>query len=195
MTDVLGICGSSRKGKSNTARAMEEILKATGKSYELIWLCDLNINFCTGCLRCFSEPELKGVCWQKDDAEGIIQKIFNCKALVIGSPTMYGNVSGRMKNFFDRTVGIDCRGIGPEKKIMPNIRSPLVGRPAALVTFAGGGDHLKAAACIRVFLDYEEFDTVGQIAEAIGFTDVREDKENMEEAKRIGQEIGKKISV
>lgn len=193
MEEVLGICGSSRKKESNTARIMGEMLKATGKSYELVWLCDLNINFCTGCLKCFSDPAVKGVCWQKDDMESLIQKMLNCKALVLGSPTMYGNVSGRMKNFFDRTVGIDCRGIGPVKKIMPNIRSPLVGRPAALVTFAGGGDHLKAAACIRVLLDYEEFDTVGEIAEAVGFTDVRDDKEIMEMARRIGEEIGRRI--
>lgn len=194
MVEVLGICGSSRKGESNTARIMEEILKATKRSFELIWLCDLNINFCTGCLRCFSDPELKGICWQKDDMEGLIQKMLNCKALILGSPTMYGNVSGRMKNFFDRTIGIGFRGIGPEKKLGGHGRSPMAGRPAALVTVAGGGDHEKTAANMRLYMNYEDLDIVGEIVEAVGFGDVRENSEIMERAKRIGEEIGKRIS-
>jgi multimeric flavodoxin WrbA len=193
MADVLGICGSSRKKESNTAAIMEEILEATGKSCELVWLCDLNINFCTGCLKCFSDPSVKGICWQKDDMEGLIQKMLNCKALILGSPTMYGNVTGRMKNFFDRSIGIDSRGIGPEKKLGGHGRSPMAGRPAALVTVAGGGDHLKTAANIRVLLNYEDMDIVGEIAEVCGFTDVRQDKEIMEKARKVGEEIGKKL--
>jgi len=193
MADVLGICGSSRKKESNTAAIMEEILKATGKSCELVWLCDLNINFCTGCLKCFSDPETKGVCWQKDDMEGLIQKMLNCKALILGSPTMYGNVTGRMKNFFDRSIGIDSRGIGPEKKLAGHGRSPMAGRPAALVTVAGGGDQEKTAANMRLYMVYEDLDIVGEIAEAIGMGDVRENKEIMERARKIGEEIGKRI--
>jgi multimeric flavodoxin WrbA len=193
MAAVLGICGSSRKNESNTARIMEEILKATGKSYELVWLCDLNINFCTGCLKCFSDPAAKGVCWQKDDMEGLIQKMLNCKALVLGSPTMYGNVSGRMKNMFDRSIGLDCRGIGPEKKLTGHGRSPMANRPAALVTVAGGGDQQKTAANMHIFMDYEDLDIVGEIVEAVGFTDVRENREIIERARKIGKEMGKKI--
>ena len=125
--------------------------------------------------------------------EGLIQKLLDCKALVLGSPTMYGNVTGRMKNFFDRSIGIDSRGIGPEKKLAGHGRSPMAGRPAALVTVAGGGDQEKTAANMRLYMVYEDLDIVGEIAEAVGMGDVRENKEIMKKARRIGEEIGKKL--
>jgi hypothetical protein len=67
------------------------------------------------------------------------------------------------------------------------------GRPAALVTVAGGGDQEKTAANMRLYMKYEDLDIVGEIAEAVGFNDVRENKEIMERARKIGEEIGKKI--
>ncbi|MCK5186946.1 MAG: flavodoxin family protein, partial [Deltaproteobacteria bacterium] len=58
---ILGICGSGRK-EGNTGAIVEEVLKGTESETELVWLIDLNVGYCTGCMRCASE----GNCWQKD---------------------------------------------------------------------------------------------------------------------------------
>ncbi len=49
MADIVGICGSARK-KGSTAALLKEVLASTGMESELIFLSDLNIGFCTGCL-------------------------------------------------------------------------------------------------------------------------------------------------
>ncbi|MCX5897807.1 MAG: hypothetical protein NTY29_06390 [Proteobacteria bacterium] len=52
---ILGICGSGRK-EGNTGGLIEEVLKATGGESELIWLIDLNLGYCTGCMRWMPKP-------------------------------------------------------------------------------------------------------------------------------------------
>ena len=58
MSEIVGICGSARK-KGNTASLLKEVLKTTEMESELIFLSDLNISFCSGCLSC---RENKGKC-------------------------------------------------------------------------------------------------------------------------------------
>ena len=48
---ILGICGSGRK-EGNTGALVEAVLQGAGGPSELIWLIDLNIGYCTGCMRC-----------------------------------------------------------------------------------------------------------------------------------------------
>ena len=108
MSDILGICGSARK-TGNTATLLKEVLQSTGMKSELIFLSDLVIGFCTGCLSC---RQNRGICVKKDDMQGLIEKLLAARALVFGSPNYYYDVSGLMKNMIDRTISTNYLGIG-----------------------------------------------------------------------------------
>lgn len=64
---ILGICGSPRDG--NTASIMRQILIEKEKTeVELIFLKDINIELCDGCLTC----EETGECVKNDDMQAFI---------------------------------------------------------------------------------------------------------------------------
>jgi len=99
---ILVIMGSPRKG--NTFRACEELREILEQElpveFEYLWLKDVNLQPCKGCLACFSEGEAR--CPNRDDAPFIEQKMHNADGVVFASPVYGMNVSGQMKTFIDR---------------------------------------------------------------------------------------------
>jgi multimeric flavodoxin WrbA len=93
MATALGICRSSRK-KGSTAALLKEVLDAIGVDSEMIWLSELEIKFCLGCLNCMKK---EGQCAIKDDAAGLFDKLLAARAIVVASPNYYYTVSGLMK--------------------------------------------------------------------------------------------------
>ncbi|MBP7901302.1 MAG: flavodoxin family protein [Spirochaetes bacterium] len=88
----------------NTVKICESILKGAndkGHATELINLSDYNIAPCTGCFKCSNDKP----CIIKDDFHGIYRKCAESDVIILGSPVYFGNVSGMMKNFFDRHNG------------------------------------------------------------------------------------------
>ena len=99
---ILAINGSHRKGK-NTTRMLEitlEAAKSQGMKTELLEITDLNIKFCTCCNKCFLTPECS---IQDDDMPEIYEKLKKADGILIGSPVYCANVTGRLKNFMDRS--------------------------------------------------------------------------------------------
>ena len=97
---VVGICGSPRKGNTETLlREAVNSAKEKGADTELILLKDKNIKFCDGCLTC----EKTGKCHINDDMQEIYKKLTQSDAIIFGSPTYYDNVTALFKNFIDRT--------------------------------------------------------------------------------------------
>jgi len=65
---------------------------------EVINLIDYNLKYCMGCQLCYS-----GKCVIKDDNIDEIQSILkNCDGLIWGSPVYAANITGVMRNFYDR---------------------------------------------------------------------------------------------
>ena len=102
---VIGINGSPRRTK-NTATMLEHALKgaaAQGAETELIHLFDLKF---TGCKSCFHCKRLGGnyigKCVLKDDLKEVLEKIFEADALVVASPIYYHDVTGAVRNLFER---------------------------------------------------------------------------------------------
>ena len=96
---VLAICGSPRKG--NTEAILRRVLdgaKEAGAEIELVLLKDKEIELCDGLAQC----EKTHSCVIKDDMQLLYGKIFGADLIIFGSPTYFNNVSGLMKNFFDR---------------------------------------------------------------------------------------------
>lgn len=98
-----------------------------------------------------------------------IEKMFEAKALVIASPTYFGNVPGPTKNFMDRSIPTTYTGKGDTWEGEENHGTrPFKGQPAALLAISGGGDHEKTAANIRLLLEYYEYQIVGEFVEGMG---------------------------
>jgi multimeric flavodoxin WrbA len=99
---VLAINGSHRKGK-NTAtmlRLVLEELEKGGAHTELLEISDLKIEFCNACNRCLTKTECS---IQNDDVPIVAEKMMTSGAIIIGSPVYFGNVTGKLKAFMDRT--------------------------------------------------------------------------------------------
>ena len=95
--------------------------------------------------------------------------MFTAKALIVASPTYFGNVPGPLKNLIDRSIPTCYTGEGEAWQEVKNHGSrPFKGRPAIIVTASGGGDHEKTSANLRLVLEYYEFNVIGEYAEGMG---------------------------
>ena len=100
---VIAINGSPRK-EGRVSKIVEEIIKGAkenGHECEIIYLVDLNIRDCTGCISC----QEKGACVFRDDIEKIEEVIKNSGLIIWASPTHWANVSGLMLRVFERLFG------------------------------------------------------------------------------------------
>ncbi|MBT9172274.1 MAG: 2-amino-4-deoxychorismate dehydrogenase [Syntrophomonadaceae bacterium] len=99
---ILALCGSHRKGK-NTSRMLQTVLReaaSLGAETELVELTDYEIKECISCNKCLRRPE----CVITDDGMNVLYgKLLRADGIVIGSPVYFGNVSGRLKDFIDRS--------------------------------------------------------------------------------------------
>lgn len=98
---ILAINGSHRQGR-NTATMLKLVLEEAqgqGAETELVELSGLSIRPCTACNRCLRGP----ICSVQDDMKPLADKMLSSDAIILGSPVYFGNVTGLMKNFMDRT--------------------------------------------------------------------------------------------
>jgi len=186
---ILGICGSGRK-EGNTGALIEAVLKEAGGTTELIWLIDLNLGYCTGCMRCAFE----GKCWQQDGMTGLYQKLIEADAIVYGSPCYYGNVSGLFKSFMDRSIALGYMGIGKEAEIAMHGRKPLAGKPAAIVSAVAGHGVDAVLGIMESYVGYGEMNIVGKLGAAAGMDDVRDKPDIMAQARDLGAKLARALS-
>lgn len=99
---ILAVNGSHRKGK-NTAEMLKTVLSAAedlGAETELVELMDYEIKECTSCNKCLFKAE----CSITDDGmTELYGKLREADGIVLGSPVYFSNVTGRMKDFIDRS--------------------------------------------------------------------------------------------
>lgn len=99
---VLGISGGHRKGGNTdglVARALS-VCESEGCDVEFITLSEKNIDYCTVCDAC----RKSFTCTVEDDVFPILEKMRGADALIIGTPTYFASVSGKLKAFMDRTL-------------------------------------------------------------------------------------------
>ena len=70
----------------------------SGHTVEMIEVCKLHINPCTGCVACGYE----GDCVQRDDNDIIRNKLLNCDMVVFATPLYYYGMSAQLKTVVDR---------------------------------------------------------------------------------------------
>ncbi|MGE5809566.1 MAG: flavodoxin family protein [Nitrospirota bacterium] len=102
---ILILNGSPRKSgvTATVLRIIAEEARAAGAPVEWVDVNDLKIRACIGCLKC--RPD-KTCILPRDDGHRIGELIERCSALVVGTPTYWGNMSGPMKLLFDRNVPV-----------------------------------------------------------------------------------------
>jgi len=94
---ILGISGSPI-ANSNTDRAVQHVLHATGLPSEFIKLSDLDLQPCRGCLGCVGTNQ----CVIHDAGRPLAEKFHQAKAFVLGGFTSYCSLDARTKTFMER---------------------------------------------------------------------------------------------
>ncbi len=136
---IIAICGSPRKG--NTEFILKRILtklEEQGHQVRLILLREKKIKFCDGCLSCNET----GKCKLRDDMQTIYPRLEESDLIIFGSPNYFSNVSGMMKNFFDRLLPFYYGKKLKDKKAV----AAVVGASDKVETIKRSTDYIKTAA-------------------------------------------------
>jgi NAD(P)H-dependent FMN reductase len=108
------------------AEGVSDGLREDGPELRWVDVCDLAIAPCRGCMSC--RPD--GVCvMPQDDGHVVGEMLREARALVVGTPTHWANMSSPLKALFDRNVPAFI-GEKPNGLPMPRVQ----GAPAAVVT-------------------------------------------------------------
>jgi multimeric flavodoxin WrbA len=105
---IIGVCGSPRKGNTEwmLGRLLAELERGWAET-EMLLLRKMDVRMCRGCLACEKEGrERKGDCAIKDDMASVYPKLLAADAIVLATPGYMGLLSGRLKNFLDRTCAV-----------------------------------------------------------------------------------------
>jgi len=98
---VIGIKWKPPEKASNTLKLVQGVLdgaKEEGAKTEVVDICKLHIEFCTGCTSCFATGE----CVYDDDVAVLLEKIQDADGVVIGSPVYIDGVTAQLKRWIDR---------------------------------------------------------------------------------------------
>ena len=102
MTKKVVIISSSPRRKGNSQELCKQFRKGAkeaGHEVEIINLNDYKINPCLACEYCRKHEQR---CFQKDDADRIIQKMIEADVWVLSTPVYFYSVSAQMKLLIDR---------------------------------------------------------------------------------------------
>ena len=100
---LLIINASPRKNGniSKQLELMKDEAERAGVKVFVEYSQSLKIRPCIGCMKCRSA---KNCVLPQDDAQRVLDLIQECDALIVGSPTYWGNMPGTLKLLFDRIV-------------------------------------------------------------------------------------------
>jgi multimeric flavodoxin WrbA len=99
---IVAVLGSPRpQGNSSTlARAFLKVAGERGAEITEYLLNQMNFQGCQGCGACKTKSD---TCILEDDLAPVLNAVKASDLLVLASPVYFGDLSGQMKCFFDRT--------------------------------------------------------------------------------------------
>lgn len=100
MSKTVIVSGSARK-QGTSSNLAEEIKRSIGNDCKIFSLAKENVLLCEACLYC--DKDRKQNCVLKDDYKKFITIVEGSDNILFISPIYGGNITGRMKNFIDRT--------------------------------------------------------------------------------------------
>lgn len=96
--EILIIHGSPRKGR-HTDRVIEAFLNHQNHKEHHVYLYNMNIQHCIGCLYCAK----KGICFMDDDMKTLYDLFESVDYVVLGSPMYFNSITSMTKTMIDRT--------------------------------------------------------------------------------------------
>ena len=131
---VVAVNGSARKG-GNTATLIETAfgpLREAGIECELIELAGKDVRGCIACRKCFDAKD-KQCHGRKDFINELLPRLWEADAIILGSPTYFGDLTSEMKALVERAGYVSMANGGL-----------LVRKPGAGVVAVrrGGGIHV-----------------------------------------------------
>lgn len=99
---IVAVLGSPRLN-GNSAAIAERFLEAAGKLGAETRSFALNKLAYKGCQACMACKRASEVCIVKDDLGEVLQAVREADVVVMASPIYYGDVTGQLKLFIDRT--------------------------------------------------------------------------------------------
>jgi|WetSurMetagenome_2_1015567.scaffolds.fasta_scaffold291550_2 multimeric flavodoxin WrbA len=103
MTRTIVVINGSPRKDGTVAHLLDSVTAGVSSGCDIhrYNVNDMIIRPCTGCMKCRST----GTCiLPHDDAHTFAEDIRSCRAVVIGTPVYWGNMSGQLKLLFDRIV-------------------------------------------------------------------------------------------
>jgi multimeric flavodoxin WrbA len=110
---------------------MEEELTAMGHEVERVDLNSKEIKGCLGCAKCKEHTDAIA-CIQKDDAEGVLQKMIDADLTVFTSPAYFWGFTAQVKALMDRSWSLVTGYHTPDHA------SLVEGKKQALLVTGGG---------------------------------------------------------
>lgn len=161
---VLILNGSPRK-KGTIAKLLKALSDSMPEKCEIEWvdIYDLKMKTCIACMKC--RPD--GDCvLPEDDAHILGRMIKSADALIVGTPTHWGNMSSQLKLLVDRNVPV-FMGEKPNGFPIPRQK----GKPAVIVTACTtpwpfnfiAAESRGAIRAVREVLHYGGYKIVGKI--------------------------------
>lgn len=184
---VLAISGSPRR-EGNTVILLNKVLepiKKAGIECELLSLSGMKLFGCTACTGCRKEPPESPRCVMetRDDFKGIIQKMLDADAIILGSPVYFGSATPEIMAVLHR-AGYAIRGTQ---------RQHLKGKIGAAVVSARRAGHNFTLAQLNYFFQINGMITPGSSYWNLGFGgaagEVENDKEAMTTMSNLGENI------
>lgn len=190
---ILVLNGSHRKN-GTVASLLKSVTEPLSAEHEIEWIdvCELNMKYCTTCMVC---REKETCVLPDDDAHIVGKKIQGADALVIGTPTHWGNMCAPLKLLFDRNVPVF---MGESPKGMPQPRQK--GKRAVVVTACTTPwpfnfilpESRGAIRAVREVLHYGGYTVVGTITKP-GTKKSKEISSSLRaKAKRLGEKLTKR---
>jgi multimeric flavodoxin WrbA len=200
MLNILTLSGSPVR-ESSTEILLGQIALGIAESSEtkvrdeLIRLNDIEFRACQSC----GESPEPDWCLFRDNIYPVFDKLINCDVILFGSPVYFDTVSAQAKLFIDRC---NCLrppdfGTGSQshfKKVLPKKRL------GAIVLVGGERGKFECARTVLAgFLKWVRVGNCGTITYAgkkwreVG--PVKDDREKMEEAFKLGRKISQKLSI
>jgi multimeric flavodoxin WrbA len=187
---VLVLNGSPRKNGTVATLLMAVADGAQEKhEVECIDLYDLDMKPCIACMKC--RPDSPCIL-PRDGAHEIGEKIRRAGALVIGTPTHWGNMSAQLKTLFDRNVPVF---MGEKPSGMPIPRQK--GKPAVIVTACStpwpfnfiAAESRGAIRAIREVLHCGGYKVLGTVVKPGSKSKPEIPKRLIEKAKNLGKQL------
>ena len=185
---ALCIIGSPKTNGSTTLLVDRVIegMKSQQIKVSRYFLDEMNINYCKGCEKC----EIDRKCVQKDDMNILVDEIYESDIIILASPSYWGDVTGQMKTFIDRSLPL-CNAKTGETPVPK-------GKVGVAIAVRAGKSKEENQHIVDTFNHYFghlEIEPIATLtAEGIrNISDIENDQIKIEEAYRLGQRLSSKF--